>query len=351
MLHTRSVAPAVRLGGTAAPDAPCTPLPQAFYDIDAVLRRAISVDFARALGEGGLERYIARDYSEGGEGVAGRLTCEEVEAEVDEVREVLVDHAREIYSMFDFYASLGSGSSATTIGFNAYKQFVADGDLTIDRSQHSDDSHFDQLFTAVNAAGAVAAAKAARQTGMRQQGGSRAFARSEMLHALIRIAIGRYIMDGAERDVSQAVVCLCDRLRERLVPQARQDADTFRRQFCYTEAVDEQLQRHKRSLRFLFETYADPPNIKSREAKLLRIDDWMLMLRHLCFFDEAFQQIEGTLCFAFSRLRVCDGRVVEPGAHMHGEARRDETGRDEMWRASAPPSCQLCAYPLTCHLR
>ena len=32
----------------------------------------------------------------------------------------------------------------------------------------------------------------------------------------------------------------------------------------------------------------------------------MLMLKHLCFFDDAFQQREGTLVFVMSRLRVID---------------------------------------------
>ena len=70
---------------------------------------------------------------------------------------------------------------------------------------------------------------------------------------LVRIAIMRYILDGDETDVSQAVVRLCERLESKLVPQAKQDADAFRRTYCYLEAVDNALSRHKRSLRALFD--------------------------------------------------------------------------------------------------
>ena len=43
----------------------------------------------------------------------------------------------------------------------------------------------------------------------------------------------------------------------------------------------------------------------------------MLLLRHLHFFDEAFQQREGTLCFVFSRLRVVDEESERGKRRMH----------------------------------
>ena len=285
---------------------------RAFYDTDSVLRRGIECDFRRALSEGSLLKHIAVKYTAirgGAEPLSpGRSAAKQgldLEAEVDEVRDALVGCARIIYSMFDFYASLGASSTFSMMGFNAYKQFIADGAFAIDRSAHCDDSHLDQLFVNVNAAGAVAAAKLFRETGI-QSKGSRAFGRSETLHMLIRIAIMRYILDGDETDVSQAVVRLCERLQSKLVPQAKQDGDAFRRTYCYLEAVDAALSRHKRSLRALFDVYADIADLKPRDAKLLGFDEWMNLLKDLRFFDDAFQQREGTLCFVFSRLRCVD---------------------------------------------
>ena len=52
------------------------------------------------------------------------------------------------------------------------------------------------------------------------------------------------------------------------------------------------------------QVYADAANLRKRDDKLLAIDDWMLLLRHLHFFDDAFQQREGTLCVVFSRLNM-----------------------------------------------
>ena len=271
-----------------------------------MLRRSITCDFRRALSEGSLIKYSAiRGADPGSPGRSASKQGADLEAEIDEVCDALVGCARIIYSMFDFYASLGASSNVSMMGFNAYKQFIADGAFAIDRSAHCDDSHLDQLFVNVNAAGAVAAAKLFRETGI-QSKGSRAFGRSETLHMLIRIAIMRYILDGDETDVSQAVVRLCERLESKLVPQAKQDADAFRRTYCYLEAVDNALSRHKRSLRALFDVYADPADLKPRDSKLLGFDEWMSLLKDLRFFDDAFQQREGTLCFVFSRLRCVD---------------------------------------------
>ena len=123
---------------------------------------------------------------------------------------------------------------------------------------------------------------------------------------LVRIAIARYILDGTETDVSQAVGSLCAHLQSRLVPQARQSADDFRFQCCYVEGVSRMLAEHKKSLRAIFDVYADLPNLKPPKEKLMTFQDWQLLLRHLNFFDAAFEQREGTLAFVFSRLRCID---------------------------------------------
>ena len=109
---------------------------------------------------------------------------------------------------------------ATHQAFGAWRQLIADAGFAIDRSKHCDDSHLDQLFIQVNSAGAIAAAAAARKTGASQRG-ARAFGRSEVLQMFVRVAIMRYILDGTETDVSQAVGALCDHLASRLVPQAQ----------------------------------------------------------------------------------------------------------------------------------
>ena len=177
----------------------------------------------------------------------------ELEPEIEEIKLALVANARAIYSLFDFYASLGSSGNFTVIGFNAYKQFVTDNALAIDRSKHCDDSMLDQLFVQVNSAGAVAAAAAARAGGKKQQG-SRAFARSETLHMLVRVAISRYILDGSRR-TSRRRCAPCEHLQTHLVP-TKQSADDFRRSYCYIEGVS-RLGKPQRSLRAIFEVYAD----------------------------------------------------------------------------------------------
>ena len=73
----------------------------------------------------------------------------ELEPEIEEIKLALVANARAIQPL-RLYASLGSSGNFTVIGFNAYKQFVTDNALAIDRSKHCDDSMLDQLFVQVN---------------------------------------------------------------------------------------------------------------------------------------------------------------------------------------------------------
>ena len=81
----------------------------------------------------------------------GGRTEAELEPEIEEIKLALVANARAIYSLFDF-AIAGSSGNFTVIGFNAYKQFVTDNALAIDRSKHCDDSMLDRLFVQVNSA-------------------------------------------------------------------------------------------------------------------------------------------------------------------------------------------------------
>ena len=327
-----------------------------FYDTESALRKAMEKDYGRGLAAG-LAKHIARDYegekrAEGpaappmaavggaggggggggaggsgregrrGGGGAGRRRGESSSAaavtsgegdvamssaELDEVRAELVAQAPTLYAVFDYYASLGSSGDFSAISFNSYKLFISDMRLALDRTTYCDDSYLDQLFIQINAAGAVAAAAAARAGGgAKQSGGSNSLGRCEMIRVFVRVAICRFILEGSELDVSQAVRRMCEQIKRYLVPQAKQPPNEFRREYCYNEQVSHMLFRHRKSLRAVYEVYADPHNLKRSEDKLLGSNSWMLLIKHLGFFDQAFQQREGTLVFVFSRLRAID---------------------------------------------
>jgi hypothetical protein len=91
-----------------------------------------------------------------------------------------------------------------------------------------------------------------------QHGGARTFERHEWLHALVRIAIMRYVLPGERTvrycpDVSEALrMLLYDDMKSRLPRELAHDANDFRRRHCYIEAVDGFLFRHQASLRSIF---------------------------------------------------------------------------------------------------
>ena len=98
------------------------------------------------------------------------------------------------------------------------------------------------------------------------------------------------------------------------------------------------LDRHKRSLRALFDVYADPPGLKPPEARVLRFDDWMLLLKHLCFFDEAFQQREAAPAFPRPRpplfLSELLQQLLERPAAVPERARKVADGLRWPWKGA-----------------
>ncbi len=287
---------------------------RAFYDTEKCVRRALETDLERALADG-LEKFILRhddgesDDGQGGDG-----------GEVAEVRSELHRHANLFYSVFDYYAALGSSADINSITFNSFKQLCTDGGLAIQGSAHSDDAHLDQLFIAVNSASA--ASTAAPASGSAKPKSSRSLDRSELLQVFVRIAIARFILDGRQTDVSAALGLFFHLLRNRLaaVPEAMHDANAIRRNYCYTEPIDAVLTSRRRSLRAIFDAYAGCLRVGLADAKNRRMgyDEWQLLLKHLLVYDKSFQQREGTLTYAWCRMRVVDEASARGRARLNG---------------------------------
>ncbi len=58
-------------------------------------------------------------------------------------------HAVRIYSLFDYYAALGSSEDFTHIQYNAYKRLVTECDLIDEASEYARSTDWDALFVSV----------------------------------------------------------------------------------------------------------------------------------------------------------------------------------------------------------
>jgi len=275
-------------------------------DADETLRAAMSLDWDRTCATKGFVKLVVKVDDD------ANLSAAHTTMELEEVKEALVKRSQLIFAMFDYYATVGTSNDVCSIGFNAFKQWVGDCKLVIDGSQTCDDSHMDQLFIAVNASTVFTAN--AQQSGLSSgRAAARCLDRAEMLQCIVRIAIARYIHEGDEDDVSEAVERLCeDHIVAHLSPAARQDSNDFRCEHILPQddeysynAINRVLLTFQPTLRTIFSEFS-----KSGTAvrPLLAYPEWYEMCRFLELLDQEFTEREARLCFVWSRMRVRDER-------------------------------------------
>ena len=153
--------------------------------------------------------------------------------------QTLSDHANDIYSIFDYYATLGSGEPLS-IQLNSFKKFIEECKLVEKSSIICGAAAFDRLFVAVNAG----------------SDNSRNIDRQEFMQIVIRMAWMKY--EGKGRRYCDAIRAL---LEEAIMPRvdrrALHNASQYRETVCYTQEVSEALQSSKQSLYNIFKVYAN----------------------------------------------------------------------------------------------
>ena len=160
----------------------------------------------------------------------------------------------------------------------------------------------DRLFIAVDGA-------TARANGGMSNKRDKSLERTEFLHCLVRLAVAKYVNPGFMTDVSEAVERLCSADIAPKLGIELQDPNTFRRDLCYTEEVDNVLRRHEPSLKLLFGVLAKRPTKKENKSLglLLSLGDWKVAVRRLELIGVDFAERDATRCFVFSRMCVIDG--------------------------------------------
>ena len=271
---------------------------KSFYDTDNVEGLKFGLDWKRAL-QCGLERFILKhDDDDPTQDIDG----DGVQDEIDEVRAVVWRHHLVYFLLFDHFASLGGNESIDSLSLNEWTAFVQECDLVQKRSTHCKQADLDRLFIAVDGA-------TARANGGMSNKRDKSLERTEFLHCLVRLAVAKYVNPGFMTDVSEAVERLCSADIAPKLGIELQDPNTFRRDLCYTEEVDNVLRRHEPSLKLLFGVLAKRPTKKENKSLglLLSLGDWKVAVRRLELIGVDFAERDATRCFVFSRMCVIDG--------------------------------------------
>eukprot|EP00966_Prymnesium_polylepis_P175345 4057946-Prymnesium_polylepis.1 len=220
----------------------------AIHDTDEHMIRVLNKDMMYALAEHNTEAFIVKN-------------CKSSTA-IEDCRAVLHDFSRLIYSVYDFYASLGTGEPFT-IQLNAYSRFLEETELINNKSQHVNKSAFDLLFKAVN----------------QGSGNIHALDRIGWLQVLIRIAKMKYIDQGIEEHMAVALRRVLERdIEEKVDGRALHDATALRESYCYTQEVDEVLKQYKDSLFSLFKVCHRGSHPSRRASQHV----WSLTIAMLC---------------------------------------------------------------------
>jgi len=243
-------------------------------------------------------------------GAASRAT--EGEAVFEGVRAVLWRHHRLLYSVFDYYGSLGSTLEVFGISSNGFKAFVSDCRLVDEDAPLCQQKHVDQLFIALNAEHG--------SSGKRDFNHNRFLNRKEFFAAVVRLTLMMYIMPGEIPDSAQAVEHVCAaHIAFHATDGACQDADALRRSSCYVEPVDTVLRAHEVSLRAIFEAnaYGDGRiGEVLKSERMLGIGEWMDFVADHRLCDDAFTLDDAKQTFVWCRLRAIDESAIDSRAKL-----------------------------------
>ena len=213
------------------------------YDTDAVRQKRFEGDWKRMLALGVIKYIMRFDddalADEDGDGIPD---------EVEEVGEALLRNYDLCCAVFWYYASLSSEIDFMTL--NAYTKLCTDCKLPSKKSKACRQCDIDTIFIAIDKSDARAAKHDPHAHDDGQQHREKALDRVEFMVAMLRIAIGKYILSGEMDDVSDALNrLLWVNLQACIGAEVLALPDDFRRRHAYTEEVCSTLKQHEAQVR------------------------------------------------------------------------------------------------------
>jgi hypothetical protein len=236
------------------------------------------------------------------EEAAGEVAGEGAD-EVSEVCDVLWSHRSLVYTLFDFYAALGTSDDIFSIKFNSFTQFVNDFGLSDKRSSHCKAKDFDQLFISIDSSNIG-------NKIVEKHNKKKCLNRREFLQVLVSVAVMRYVLPGELEDVSTAVQCLMvEDLGPLADPHVFRPPNLSREALCYNEDVDGVLRRHEGALRMLYARCCVLEGVSMEGGlsnKLVSFPSWKRFLNAFKLIDVDLTERDATLCFVWARMHTVD---------------------------------------------
>ncbi|KAL1527951.1 hypothetical protein AB1Y20_009322 [Prymnesium parvum] len=193
-------------------------------------------------------------------------------AAVTAVVQVFWAYQEFIYSIFYYYAAMGSGPDLEHINFAEYKLMLDHAKIDVREER---------------------ALKPRRSFKQRRENSQISFTRNQFLLSLSRLAVSQF---GTSIPLWRALERI---IEEKLLPnvpvEARESPDDFREAVCYTQSVDDSLRLFEPMLTSIYDTYTDGESAMS-------VDAWILLCLHCQLASDVLSKRDLRLIFSRSRM-------------------------------------------------
>jgi len=193
-------------------------------------------------------------------------------AAVTAVVQVFWAYQEFIYSIFYYYAAMGSGPDLEHINFAEYKLMLDHAKIDVREER---------------------ALKPRRSFKQRRENSQISFTRNQFLLSLSRLAVSQL---GTSIPLWRALERI---IEEKLLPnvpvEARESPDDFREAVCYTQSVDDSLRLFEPMLTSIYDTYTDGESAMS-------VDAWILLCLHCQLASDVLSKRDLRLIFSRSRM-------------------------------------------------
>lgn len=278
-----------------------------FFETPDAVRKMFNLDWSVASKAHNLSWFIVKSQRDPSEWKT--IDRSAAFAEVGEVKEALWQHYKVIYGAYDYYSMLytndGDGPEEPdtfNITFAAYMNFCEHNQMV---SKKIPAGEFEVIWSIVNAKD-----KALNESEDKHNK-DKALNRQEFLQVLVRSAVNVYVNRGVVPDVSDSVHRLCSdnmvRCMSKRCPSALQSSNAFRARFCYIEATSVVLEANLKSLRALYDNYAEVsrvPGDNLRDDSLMSIGEWLSFVKQMGLIQsKQLTAVQAKQIFLWSRIR------------------------------------------------
>jgi hypothetical protein len=230
-----------------------------------------------------------------------------------------------ICDCFEHYAIINP--KVSVVSFNTFKTFLNDFKLVDSLDLFLNMNAHEQTFIIANKE--ESSTMDEDTASLNKANDDRSLMRFEWFHAIVRIAVGKYIQ--SLKRVSSPIEAVKLLVHEDLIPNMdpdSRDSNQFRKDYLYKEDVDNSFRANMDIFLAIWKRFSTKSRHEEKMIRRMTLKDWLTVWTALTVFDEGFGKQQAKLVFERSKMKVIDdwkdaarGRVLCFEDFLEGVAR------------------------------